>query len=35
VELIFNVKVEEVTVTIAIITNFGTEPFISLKGYHC
>lgn len=30
-----NVKVETITIAINIITNFGSEPFISLIGYHC
>lgn len=30
-----NIKVEIITIKINIITNFGTEPFISLIGFHC
>jgi hypothetical protein len=35
VESSLNVKVETITVAISIITNFGSEPFVSLMGYHC
>jgi hypothetical protein len=35
VESLLNLKVEAVTITINIFTNFGVEPFISLMGYHC
>lgn len=36
IESVFNFKVEEIQITVSIITsNFGTEPFVSLIGIHC
>jgi len=34
IESNLNVKVQEIRLKLAIVTNFGIEPFISLVGIH-